>query len=86
MLLCGEKAGLAVTDVCISHSKFYPRYGFSPIQDAQLYYVHDLSFVTLTMFLSANISLSSIPQYFHSKFVAMLDEFTSNGKIVRVLN
>jgi hypothetical protein len=44
--LCGEKVGLAITDVSISHSKFYSRYGFFPIETAPTYVVNNIQGVT----------------------------------------
>ncbi|MFH1118894.1 MAG: hypothetical protein V1775_03670 [Bacteroidota bacterium] len=85
MLLSGEKAGLAVTDVSILHSKFYDRYGFSPIKNCSEYYIGERPSMTIAMFLSTSLSLSSVPQYFHSKFEEMMLEYSSTHKITRTL-
>jgi hypothetical protein len=83
ILLCGEKAGMAVTDVSVPHSKFYPRYGFKSIENAPVYFLWDFSIVTLTIFLSTNLAVSSIPQYLHPKFEAMIEEYNRTKMIIQ---
>ena len=84
-LLCGEQVGLSISDVSFSHSKFYSRYGYSPIKDAPTYSVNGITAICLAMYLSTNYNLSSVPQHLHSKFEAMAEEFESTGKIERDL-
>ena len=84
-LLCGEQVGLSISDVSFSHSKFYSRYGYSPIKDAPTYSVNGITAICLAMYLSTNYNLSSVPQHLHSIFEAMAEEFESTGKINREL-
>jgi hypothetical protein len=82
ILLCGETVGMAVTDVSIPHSRFYPRYGFRKIENTPEYFLYNLSFVTLTINLSTNLAQSSIPQYLHPKFEAMIEEYNRTKMII----
>lgn len=80
-LLCGENIGLAVTDVNLSHSRFYCRYGFSPIVGASQYTINRLTGICLAMALSINLSSSSIPEYLHPKFEVMLEEYRKTSML-----
>jgi hypothetical protein len=84
-LFCGEKVGMAISDVSISHSRFYSRYGFSPIETAPTYAVNNIPALILAICLSTNLSQSSFPQNFHSKFEEMAAEYSTTGRIVKNL-
>jgi hypothetical protein len=74
-LLCGEQVGLSISDVSFSHSKFYSRYGYSPIKDAPTYSVNGITAICLAMYLSTTWPISSVPQHLHPKFAVMLEEY-----------
>jgi hypothetical protein len=83
MLLCGEKAGLAVTDGSIRHTKFFSRYGFSRIRNVPVYSIYGIEAEAISMLLTTNLEKSSIPQYFHKMFQEMVDEFKNSNQITR---
>jgi hypothetical protein len=84
-LYCGKKTGLGFADVNLSHSKFYCRYGFAPIENEPVYFVHEVPAVTLTISLSTSLTSSSIPQHLHSKLEEMIHEYSSTNRISRTL-
>jgi hypothetical protein len=83
-IFCGNKVGMAMSDVTVSHSKFYNRYGYSPIAKAPYYDVNGVPAICcLAVLLSSILSLSTIPQYLHSKFEAMIEEYNKTKMIIQ---
>jgi hypothetical protein len=49
------------------------------------YYIYDNSFVTMTIVLSTHLALSTIPQYLHPKFEAMIEEYLKTKMIKQII-
>lgn len=79
VLICvGQKH--AVINCDQGHERFYRQYGFKTINESEEYHLRGR-----TTSSSHLLSLSSIPENYHEKFEAMVDEFVKTKQMVREL-
>lgn len=85
-IFCGDQVGLAMSDVSISHSKFYGRYGYYPVEAAPVYDLKGIPVTCLAIYLSTNLRISSFPEHLHQKLEEMIAEYHITGAIQRVID